>query len=248
MEIIMKSGNALITGGSKGIGKATALMLAKKGFNIVLNYSNNDQAAEKAKNEIEDTGVNCYLLKFNVADFDMARSLIESTIEDIGAIDILIFNAAVRRDSLFPLMEQVDWDDTIDINLKSFYYITQPVVKSMFEQRFGRIVVMSSTSGLTGMPGQVNYSASKAGLIGAARSLAVEVGRRKITVNVITPGFIETEMVADLKERFKEIKKTIPMRRIGQPDDIANMVEFLVSDKAEYITGQVIGVNGGVFT
>ena len=144
-------------------------------------------------------------------------------------------------------MEENDWNSVIDVNLKSFYYITRPIISGMFKQGFGKIVVISSTAGLTGMPGQANYSASKFGVIGAAKSLAIEVARRNINVNIIAPGFVETEMIEEMKDRLPEIRKGIPARRIGTVDDIANVVEFLISDKSSYIVGQVIPVNGGVY-
>lgn len=239
---------ALVTGGSRGIGKAISIMLAKNGYNVLLNYKSNDEKAFETKNEIEKIGANCTLLKFDISDFKNANLIIEEEIAMNGNIDVLILNAGVRKDTLFPLMSEEDWNYVIDVNYKSFYYIVKPIVKGMFQQNYGKIVVISSTAGLIGMQGQVNYSSSKFGLIGAAKSLAIEVARRNINVNIVAPGFIETEMIQEELKRKDEIIKTIPARRFGTPEDIAGVVEFLISEKASYITGQVIAVNGGVYT
>ncbi len=244
----MNSKRALVTGGSRGIGKAISIMLARNGYDVIINYKSNKESAIETKLEVENLGVKCFLLQFDISDFKNAQKVIEDEINTNGKIDVLIFNAGIRRDSLFPVMKEEDWDSVIDVNLKSFYYITKPVIKSMFENKFGKIVVISSTSGQTGMPGQVNYCASKFGLIGAAKSLAVELARRGINVNIVAPGFIETEMTKDLQDKFEEIKKTIPIRKIGNVEDVANAVEFLISEKASYIVGQVIAVNGGLLT
>jgi 3-oxoacyl-[acyl-carrier protein] reductase len=242
-----KNKRALVTGGSRGIGKAICIMLAKNGYDVLLNYVKNTNAALETKKEVEKNNVNCKLLQFDVSDFNKTRKIIEEEIDKDGIIDILIVNAGIRKDSLFPIMEEELWNSVIDVNLKSFYYITRPVIKGMFHQNFGKIVVIGSTGGLTGMPGQTNYCASKFGINGAAKSLAIEVARRNINVNVVAPGFIETDIIEDMKDKLAEIKKTIPARRIGTVDDVANVVEFLISDKSSYITGQVIPVNGGVF-
>ena len=236
---------ALVTGGSRGIGKAISIMLANNGYDIIINYRENIEAAESTKNEIEKYNVKCDLLQFDVSDFSNTRLAIEKELKN-GPIDVLIVNAGVRKDALFPIMKSEDWDSVIDTNLKSFYYVTKPVAKSMFDNKKGKIVVVSSTSGQTGMRGQANYCASKFGVIGAAKALAIELASRNINVNIVTPGFIETDMTNDLKDKFDEIKKTIPIKRIGSAEDVANVVEFLISDKASYIVGQVIPVNGGL--
>lgn len=241
------SKRALVTGGGRGIGKAISLMLAKNGYDVILNYRGNAEAANQTRSEIEKFGVKCTLLQFDISEFEKARKAIEEEIAN-GPIEVLVLNAGIRKDSLFPIMKNEDWETVIDINLKSFFYVAKPVAKNMFDQKGGKIVVISSTSGQTGTPGQVNYCASKAGVIGAAKSLAVELARRNINVNIVAPGFIETDMTGDLKEKFDEIKKGIPARRIGSADDVANAVEFLISDKANYIVGQVIAVNGGLYT
>lgn len=243
-----KKRRALITGGSRGIGKAISIMLARNGYDILINYRNNITAANETKAIVESYHVNCKLLEFDIANFSNAKKIIETEIEQNGIIDVLVFNAGIRKDALFPLMSEDEWESVININLKSFYYIVRPVVKGMFQQKFGKIVVMSSTSGLTGMAGQVNYSSTKFGLIGAAKSLAVEVARANVNVNIVAPGFIETDMTQEMTERSRELIKTIPARRIGNTEDVANTVEFLISEKAKYIIGQVIAVNGGVFT
>ena len=215
-----KNKRAFVTGGSRGIGRAISIMLAKNGYDVLINYRSNVESANETKKEVEKHNVNCKLLQFDVSDFDNTKKLIEDEINKNGNIDILILNAGIKKDVLFPLMEKDDWDNVIDVNYKSFYYVVKPVIKGMFQQRFGRIVVISSTAGLTGMPGQVNYSSTKYGIIGAAKSLAIEVARRNINVNVVAPGFIDTEIIQDLlKERLGEIKKTIPARRIGTVED-----------------------------
>jgi len=236
---------ALVTGGSRGIGKAISIMLANSGYDLIINYRENIEAAESTKKEVEKYNVKCTLLQFDVSDFSNTKKTLEKELEN-GAIDVLIVNAGIRKDVLFPIMKSEDWDSVIDTNLKSFYYITRPIAKSMFDNKKGKIVIISSTSGQTGMRGQVNYSASKFGIIGAAKSLAIELASRNINVNIVAPGFIETDMTNDLKDKFDEIKKTIPIKRIGSAADVANAVEFLISEKASYIVGQVIPVNGGL--
>lgn len=244
----MEKLRALVTGGSRGIGKAIAIMLAENKYDVIINYRNNIDAANETKKEIEAKGVKCTLLKFDIANFDQSENAIRNEIIENGSIDVLVLNAGIRRDALFMKMTRDEWENVIDVNLKSLYTITKPVVETMFPKRKGKIVVISSTSGETGMPGQANYCATKFGVIGAAKSLAVELGRRNINVNIVAPGFIETDMTEDLRERFAEVKKTIPLRRLGNVNDVANAVEFLISEKANYIVGQVISVNGGLLT
>lgn len=245
----MKSKRALVTGGSRGIGRAISLMLAKNGYNVTVNYRSNDEQALALKEEIEalNGSVECTLLKFDIADFDMTLSKIEENISKNGPFDVLVHNAGIRDDSLLPMMPKDSWDSVIDVNLKSFYYITKPVTKAMFEQKYGKVVIISSTSGQFGMPGQTNYCASKFGVIGAAKALGVELARKNINVNVVAPGYIQTEMVDDITENFSKIKNTVPKRKMGSCEDVANAVEFLISDKADYIVAQVIGVNGGIY-
>ncbi len=237
---------ALVTGGSRGIGRAVSLMLGKNGYDVVINYRGNADAAKATQDEVKALGVGCSLLQFDVSDFENAKAAIEKEIADNGKFDVLVFNAGVRDDALFPVMKPQQWDKVIDTNLKSFYYIVNPVASAMFSAKSGKIVVVSSTAGLTGMQGQTNYSGSKAGLIGAAKSAAVELARRNINLNIIAPGFVESDMTKDIP--YDEVKKTIPLRRIAKPEDIANVVEFLISEKSNYIVGEVIAVNGGVLT
>ena len=237
---------ALVTGGSRGIGRAVSLMLGKNGYDVVINYRGNADAAKATQDEVKALGVGCSLLQFDVSDFENAKAAIEKEIADNGKFDVLVFNAGVRDDALFPVMKPQQWDKVIDTNLKSFYYIVNPVASAMFSAKSGKIVVVSSTAGLTGMQGQTNYSGSKAGLIGAAKSAAVELARRNINLNIMTPGFVESDMTKDIP--YDEVKKTIPLRRIATPEDIANVVEFLISEKSNYIVGEVIAVNGGVLT
>lgn len=244
----MANKRALVTGGSRGIGKAISIMLAKNGYDVIINYKSDTAAAVAVQNEIEILGGTCSLLQFDISSFEETTLTIQKELTENGNIDVLIVNAGIRRDSIFQQMKSKDWDSVIDVNLKSFYYITRPIVEAMFFQKSGKIVVISSAGGQTGMPGQVNYCASKFGIIGAAKSLAVELGRRNININIVAPGFIDTDMTGDLKKNFDEIKKQIPLRRIGNVDDIANAVEFLISEKSNYIQGQVIGVNGGLLT
>lgn len=243
----MVNKRAFVTGGSRGIGKGISKMLAKNGYDLVINYRSNIEAAEGLKNELEsEFGINCSLLQFDISEFENTERIITEEIEQNGAFDVLVINAGIRSDSIFNVMQREAWDSVIDVNLKSFYYITKPVSKAMFMQKAGKIVVVSSTSGLTGVIGQANYCASKFGLIGAAKSLALELARKNINVNIVAPGFIATEMIGDLDEKISEIKKSIPARKIGTVEDVANAVEFLVSEKSDYIYGQVIAVNGGV--
>lgn len=244
----MSNKRAFVTGGSRGIGKAVSIMLAKNGYDVIVNFRGNESAALQTKSEIEKYNVKCTLLQFDIADFKNAQAIIEKEMETNGKIEVLILNAGIRKDALFPVMKTDEWESILDTNLKSFYYIAKPIATSMFHNKYGKIVVMSSTSGQTGMTGQVNYCASKFGIIGAAKSLAVELARRNVNVNIVAPGFVETEMTADLKDRYNDIKKSIPLRRLATAEDISNVVEFLISDKASYIVGQVIPVNGGLLT
>ncbi|MBP7553700.1 MAG: 3-oxoacyl-ACP reductase FabG [Spirochaetes bacterium] len=244
----MSNKGAFVTGGSRGIGKAVCIMLARNGYDVIVNYRSAESAALQTKSEIEKYNVKCTLLQFDIADFKNAQDIIEKEIETNGKIEVLILNAGIRKDALFPVMKTEEWESVVDTNLKSFYYIAKPIATSMFHNKYGKIVVMSSTSGQTGMTGQVNYCASKFGIIGAAKSLAVELARRNVNVNIVAPGFVETEMTADLKDRYEDIKKSIPLRRLATAEDISNVVEFLISDKASYIVGQVIPVNGGLLT
>lgn len=239
---------ALVTGGSRGIGKAIALQLATDGFYVLVNFHSNRQAAEETLNEINSNGGEGELFRCNVADKeDIAQAFSEWKSNNEGQIiSVLINNAGIRKDNLFVFTENEQWYDVINTNLNSFYHITRQVIQDMVVNKFGRIVNIVSLSGLKGMPGQVNYSAAKAGVIGATKALAQEVGKKNITVNAVAPGFIKTDMTHDLDE--STLKKNIPLNRFGESQEVADLVSFLVSDKAGYITGEVISINGGLYT
>jgi len=245
---MLKDQVALITGASRGIGKAIALELAKQGANIVLNYAGNKEAALETKKEIEQYGVNVLVVKGNVSESADVEELFKQTIETFGKVDILINNAGITRDGLMMRMKEQDWDDVINTNLKGVFLCSKAAAKWMFKQRSGKIVNISSVVGLTGNPGQVNYVAAKAGVIGMTKTMAKEFASRHITVNAVAPGFIETDMTHVLKEEVKtELLKSIPLGALGQSEDIAKTVKFLVSDDAKYITGQTISVDGGMY-
>ncbi len=234
---------ALIVGGSRGIGKAIALSFAASGFDIWLTYQNNHKAAEEAKNEIEKYGASCRLFAFDISDFKAAEEAL-GKISDLTPPHVVVYNAGIARDNLMVWMTKDEWDKVIDTNLNGFYNIMHVLLFAMLREKRGRIVVISSTSGETGQAGQVNYSASKAGLIGAAKALAREVGKKNILVNVVAPGVIDTEMTQELPK--EKILPLIPLNRFGQPKDVASIVNFLCCEENMYIHGQVIGVNGGL--
>mgnify|MGYP002711008610 FL=1 len=236
----------LITGSSRGIGKACAIYLAKNGFDIVLHCNKNISKAEKVLTEIKEIGVNGRILQFDVKDRNACRKVISNDITTHGCYYGTVLNAGIAKDNVFPIMEDEEWDDVINTNLGGFYNILKPIVMAMIEDRIkGRIIAMSSISGLKGNRGQVNYSASKAGIIGAVKALSLELAKRKITVNAIAPGIIDTDMIQDIPQ--DEVKKLIPMKRFGKPEEVASLVNYLMSEDAGYITGQVISVNGGLF-
>lgn len=235
---------ALVTGASRGIGRAIAVALAESGRFVYINYASNQAAAEETLKEIESKNGAGKLLPFDVTDKEKSEAAVNQILEEKGQIDILVNNAGIRNDMLMVWMEKDNWQNVLDTNLTGFFNVTRLVVKSMLSKRRGRIINISSTSGQTGMPGQVNYSASKAGLIGATMALAKEIAKRKITVNALAPGFIETEMLDGLP--VKELSKSIPAGRLGKPEEVASTVLFLCSEGASYITGQVLGINGGI--
>lgn len=234
---------ALVSGGSRGIGRAIALRLAHSGFDLWLNYRANTEAASAVKREIEKIGRGCELLQFDVADHDAAKAALSER-ADKQAPEVVVFNAGIAKDNLFVWMTPDEWDSVLSTNLDGFYNVIHPVIFPMLREKRGRIVVISSTSGQIGHAGQVNYSASKAGLIGAAKALAREVGRKNILVNVVAPGVTETEMAAHLPR--EQILPLIPMNRFGTVEDVAAVVHFLCTEPHMYIHGQIIGVNGGL--
>ncbi|MGL1933227.1 MAG: 3-oxoacyl-ACP reductase FabG [Desulfotalea sp.] len=236
--------SALITGASKGIGAAIAIQLAYDGFDIYLNYRSDHDAAKEILEQVKGLGVNCILCPFDVTDYEATEIGLEPLLE--APPFAVINNAGFAKDTLFGLMDKNSWHNVLDVHLNGFYNVTRMLIPLMMRKRKGRIVNIVSTAGQTGNAGQVNYSAAKAGLIGATKSLAMEIAKRNILVNAVSPGFIETEMTSQLP--IEQIKKLIPLGKLGKPEDVANMVSFLCSDKAEYITGQTFSINGGIFT
>jgi len=239
---------ALITGASRGLGKAIALRLAKDGFAVIINYQSNREAAEDTLKQVQEAGGTGELLPFNVADPQAIETALESWSEKHpdDYISVLVNNAGIRQDNLMIFMQEEQWNKVLDTTLNGFFYITRRLLKNMMTHRNGRIINMASLSGLKGLPGQTNYSAAKAALIGATKALAQEVAARKVTVNAIAPGFIASDMTKDLDEA--ELKKLIPLGRFGKPEEVAALTSFLASDDAAYITGQVISINGGLYT
>ena len=234
---------ALVTGGSRGIGKACAMELAKAGYDVVINYAGNVDAANKTVEELKALGVDAAAYKFDVSNAEQVNAGIAEIVEKFGRIDVLVNNAGITRDGLFMIMSEENWNAVINTNLSSAFYVSQPVVKVMMKQRSGAIVNMASVVGVNGNAGQANYAAAKAGLIGLTKTLAKELGSRGIRVNAVAPGFINTDMTKDLDtSKFLDF---IPLKRLGEPEDIAKTVKFLAAD-TDYITGQVIEVDGGL--
>ncbi|MGE0084969.1 MAG: 3-oxoacyl-ACP reductase FabG [Desulfococcaceae bacterium] len=236
---------AIVTGAGRGIGRAIAVELAKAGYYIIANYKSNAAAAAESISLIRNAGGDGEAVQFDVADTNQAVSAVEEIIQRIGNIEILVNNAGITADGLFVMMPEKDWNAVVDTTLKGFYNVTKPALKKMITRKKGSVVSIASLAGLVGNRGQSNYSAAKAGLIGASRSLAAEVARLGIRVNVVAPGLIQTEMIQNAP--IQNIKALIPMARIGQPEEVAKTVRFLCSEDASYITGQVISVNGGMF-
>ena len=235
---------ALVTGASRGIGAAIAVTLAKNGHPVLINYRSGRDAAEATKHLIEAAGGVAELCPFDVADRDATKTAIDALLARELPIGVVVNNAGIIADGPFPAMEWDAWHDVTATTLDGFYHVTRPLIMPMVRRRRGRVINITSISGLVGQRGQVNYSAAKAGLIGATRSLAQELAKRHITVNAVAPGLIETDMIRDVPA---EAIQQIPMRRYGRPEEVAALVGFLASDAAEYITGQVIGINGGLF-
>lgn len=234
---------ALIIGGSRGIGRAIALRLVKSGFSIWLTYKGNHEAARAVKSEIEAAGGVCELFSFDVSSFEETDAALSTRLETVSP-DVLVYNSGISRDNLIMWMTKDEWNSVLSTNLNGFFNVTRPVVFAMLKAKRGRIVVVSSVSGQIGQAGQVNYSASKAGLIGAAKALAREVGKKNIFVNVVAPGFIETDMTKDIPK--EQILPLIPLNRVGKAEDVASVVHFLCTEENMYIHGQVIGINGGL--
>ena len=238
---------ALVTGGGRGIGRATALKLGAAGAKVAVNYNASEAPAREVADEIIAAGGEADVFRADVSKADEVDTLISGIIKDWGRIDILVNNAGITRDNLMMRMSQDEWDAVMETNLRSAYFTSRAVLRAMLRNRWGRIVNISSVVGLTGNAGQANYAAAKAGLIGFTKSLAKEVGSRNITANAVAPGFIETDITAGLPDNLKaDMLKAIPAERYGQPDDVANVVLFLASDLAAYVTGQVINADGGM--
>ena len=239
---------SLVTGGSRGLGRAVCIKLAQMGIPVIINYQSNEKAAEEVRDLIIAQGGQASLMKFNVADKDEVSAALEAWEKEHpdDYIAYLVNNAGIRRDIVMFMMPDEDWHSVIDVTLNGFFYVTRHLLPKMMMRRHGgRIVNMASLSGLKGMAGQTNYSAAKAALIGATKALAQEAAARNVTVNAVAPGFIETDMTKDLPQ--DELKQLVPMRRFGKPEEVASLVGFLCSDEASYITGEVISINGGLY-
>lgn len=240
--------HALVTGGSRGIGRAVCLQLADMGYPVVINYASNQEAALETKRLVEEKGGQAQLLPFDVTKADDVEQALDGWKKENPEdyIAILVNNAGIRQDAMMVFMQDEQWSNVLDTSLNGFFYVTRKLLKDMLSKRFGRIVNVVSLSGLKGLPGQTNYSAAKAAVIGATKALAQEIGPRKVTVNAVAPGFIATDMTQDLDENT--LKKMIPVGRFGQPEEVAALVGFLASEQAGYITGDVISINGGLYT
>lgn len=239
---------ALVTGGSRGIGRAVCIKLATLGYSVLINYKGNKTAAEETAGLVRAQGVTAELLPFDVANKEEVQQAIghwqEANKESI--IEVLVNNAGIRQDTLLMSMTEDQWDSVLNTSLQGMYHVTKQVLNPMLMHRYGRIINMVSLSGIKGMPGQVNYSAAKAGMIGATKALAQEIAKRNITVNAVAPGFVKTDMTEELNE--KDLAKMIPMQRFGNAEEVADLVGFLASRQSSYITGQVISINGGLYT
>lgn len=238
---------AFITGATRGIGRQIAITLAKEGFDIAINYRKENEDLIETKKMVEDQKVKCFTVQGDVSSFEDSERMVKDIIEDFNHIDILVNNAGITKDMLLMRMKKEDFESVIGVNLVGTFNITKNVIPYMMKNRSGRIINVSSVVGISGNAGQTNYSASKAGIIGFTKSLAKEVGSRNILVNAVAPGFIETQMTDVLKDEVKEeISKTIPLKRMGTVEDVANVVKFLASKDSSYITGQVINIDGGM--
>lgn len=242
----MNNNRVLVTGSSRGIGRAIALQLGKEGYEVIIHCRSQRAQAESVQELIQSTGGRASILQFDVAERDQVRELLEADMENNGAYYGVVCNAGIARDNAFPAMSGDDWDRVIHTNLDAFYNVLNPIIMPMVRRRApGRIVTLASVSGIMGNRGQVNYSAAKAGIIGATKALAIELAKRNITVNCVAPGLINTEMISEAP--IEEALKMIPMRRAGEPEEVASLVSYLLSTSAGYLTRQVISVNGGMF-
>ena len=239
---------AIVTGGSRGIGKAISLKLASMGYHVVINYHSNTLEAENTLQEITNQKGSAELLPFDISNSQLIKKTIENWLKDNPEkiIEVLVNNAGIKHDNLMIMMKNEEWESVINTNLNSFFYITKPILTQMIRKRYGRIINIVSLSGIKGQSGQINYSAAKAALIGATKALALEIAKKKITVNAVAPGFIKTDMTKEFNE--EEISQYIPVARFGLPEEVAELVGFLASDNASYITGEVININGGLYT
>jgi 3-oxoacyl-[acyl-carrier protein] reductase len=239
---------ALVTGGARGIGKAVCIKLAEMGYHILINYKSNEAEANKTLFLVTEKGVTGQLIQFDVSDKNQVQSVLGAWIEanKEDEIEVLVNNAGIREDALMMWMKDEQWDSVINTSLGGFFYVTRLVMNNMLLKKYGRIINIVSLSGLKGMPGQTNYSAAKAAVIGATKALAQEIGRRGVTVNAVAPGFIKTDMTGDLNEN--ELKNLIPLKRFGLPEEVAHVVGFLASKEASYVTAEVISVNGGLYS
>lgn len=239
---------ALVTGGSRGIGRAISVKLVSLGYHVLVNYKSNEKEALHTLELIGEAGGSGELMKFDVSDNQQVDSAIIKWSEEHKEeyIEVLVNNAGVRKDILLMWMENTHWREVLDTNLDGFFYVTRALLKNMLVNKFGRIINIVSLSGIKGLPGQVNYSAAKAAVIGATKALAQEIGKKNVTVNAVAPGFIITDMTKDLNEN--ELKGMIPLNRFGSPEEVAEVVCFLASEKSSYVTGEVISVNGGLYT
>lgn len=245
--MVLSNKVAIITGASRGIGRAIALAMAKEGADVVVNYASNDAAAAEVADLIRATGQRALLCKADVADPEAAENLVKAAQTEFGRVDILVNNAGINRDNLVVKMKDEDWDAVLSVNLKGAFNCARAAARVMIKNQYGRIINISSVVGLSGNPGQANYAAAKAGLLGLTKALAKELCSRNITVNAVAPGFINTEMTAALPEKIMEkLLSQIPMKRFGEPEDVAGLAVFLATDTAKYITGQTIAADGGM--